>query len=586
MKETSKRKLTFGSVRRKSASSLWFLLLLFCPEAIANDEVQTTAPLPRPWNILADQWTTHNTEAVEIHLFSLEKGLLPKGASIPMDLQTAIRFALKGNLDLRSQGYTTRIAASEVERAKGVFDTFLVSTFSHTTSRTPVSSQIQSEEDADYLRTNATMADVGLRKMIQTGSLLELKLDLSRFSSNSTWLVLNPSYTSHLNFSLAQPLLKNGGISFQMAPIRIARNLHLMSRDSWQSFLADTLVTVVQAYWDLVFAFQNFEVRGKSLDLAKELLRTSEIQVKLGSLAPVDLLQSKTGVAIREEELITANHLLETAQDFLKQLINMENAPVYSSVHIIPTDTPPPPQEQEGVSLDDTLRLALKNRPEYRAARIDLETKNLQIKVAENQLLPSLDLTGNIGLNGLGGTALPQDELSPFERFLYDLLNLPQPMESPWSGGWKRSFEELGSKESYQWSVGVRFEMPLENNGAKAGYTQAKMEAYRSLWTLRSLEQKIVLEVKDAWRSLQVNRQKIRTSEATQRLAKEQLEAEQKRLSLGLSTNYQVLKMEEDFRNAQINALMAKAEYWKARVRLQKASGTLFEKMGIPTEQL
>ena len=73
---------------------------------------------------------------------------------------------------------------------------------------------------------------------------------------------------------------------------------------------------------------------------------------------------------------------------------------------------------------------------------------------------------------------------------------------------------------------------------------------------------------------------------ATQHLARQQLEAEQKRFSLGLSTNYQVLKMEEDLRNAQSNALKAKVEYWKAQVRLQKATGVLLKEEGIPREEI
>jgi len=343
---------------------------------------------------------------------------------------------------------------------------------------------------------------------------------------------------------------------------------------------------VIQAYWDLVFAIQNVEVRQTSLNLARELLRSSEVQVRIGSLAPADLLQSKTGVALREEELITSRSLLESATDLLKGLVHLEDAPLYSTVHIAPTDTPPAPPQKEDMPLEDTIRLALKNRPEYNAALKDLEVKNLQVKVAENQLLPSLDATGKVGLNGLGGDAVPPGELTPFQAFLYDLVGIPKPQESPWSGGVSQSFDELLSDESYQWSVGLRFEMPLENTSARANYRKAKMDAYKSLWKLRSLEQKIILEVKETRRSLEVNRQKILTSEATRRLAEQQLEAEQKRLSLGLSTNYQVLQMEEDFRNAQINALRAMTEYWKSEVKLQKATGTLLEKTGVPMDQI
>ena len=120
----------------------------------------------------------------------------------------------------------------------------------------------------------------------------------------------------------------------------------------------------------------------------------------------------------------------------------------------------------------------------------------------------------------------------------------------------------------------------------KADYRQAKMDGHRALWALRSLEQKVVLEVREAWRALEVNRKKITTSETTVRLARQQLEAEHKRLSLGLSTNYQVLQMEEDLRNVQINNLRAKVDYWKARAKMLKATGTFLQEEEISHDQI
>jgi outer membrane protein TolC len=325
------------------------------------------------------------------------------------------------------------------------------------------------------------------------------------------------------------------------------------------------------------------------LHLAEEILRTSEIQVKLGSLAPVDLLQSQTGVALRKEELVSSKNLLLTAEDVLKQLLQLPDAPLYSAVHVVPTDVPPPVPEHEEFSLEEVLRMSLKNRPELRAAHRDFETKNLQIKLAENQLLPKLDFAGGVGLNGLGGSPKETSDFSalaaldPLELFLV-LIGAREPPKttSPWGGGWQRSFYDMFHGEStYQWNVGMRFEIPLENNTAEASYRKAKMEAYKSLWTLRSLEQRILLEVRDAWRALEMNRQKIRTSEVTRALAEKQLDAERKRMSLGLTTNYQVFQMEQDFRNAQVKSLVALAEYWKARAKMLKAAGTLLEKEGF-----
>jgi len=574
-----------GNPKTASAVLVFFLTLLSRSLSAQGNPDPESLAYPSILPILRDQWVIPDKEETEARLFALDRGLLPADAFIPLDLDKAIQLALGQNLDLRAESYTTRIAASEVDKARGVFDTYLVSNFAHNTVRAPISSQIQSEETS-YLRTNTTMADIGLRKTVKTGSTVELKLDLNRYSSNSSWLLLNPSYVTHLNFSIAQPLLKNGGVVFQTAPLSIARNLQLMSEDRWRAFVAETLATVIQAYWDLVFTFQNFQVRRKSLEVARELLRTSEIRVRLGSLAPADILQSQTGVALREEELLKARNLLETAQDLIRNLLQLEESPLHSAVRIVPTEQPPRLPPEEKTNLEEAISRALKNRPEYRVLLKDLETKNLQIRIAANQMLPSLDVTGKIGLNGLGGSEVPQPELGAWEKLIYDLFNIPQPGDTQFGGGYQKSFDEMFSSDYYQYSVGLRFEMPLENTGAKAGYRKAKMDSFKTVWSLRNLEQKIILEVKEACRAMEISRQRIRTSDATQHLAQQQLEAEEKRLALGLSTNYQVLKMEEDFRNSQINSLMAGADYCKAKARLHKACGVLLEETGIPLNTL
>ena len=213
--------------------------------------------------------------------------------------------------------------------------------------------------------------------------------------------------------------------------------------------------------------------------------------------------------------------------------------------------------------------------------------------MAGNQLLPSLDFIANVGLNGLAGTAIPTtplfgiEGLSPLEQLLVLIGVIPPPtFTSPLDGKWKESFEELFDPESHQWSVGLRFEVPLGNNVAKAEYTQAKMDGHRALWAMRSLEQKVILEVKEAYRALEVNRKKIKTSETSVRLARQQLEAEHKRLALGLSTNYQVLQMEEDLRNVQINSLRAKVDFWKAKAQMLRATGMFLKEEGIGHEEI
>jgi len=57
---------------------------------------------------------------------------------------------------------------------------------------------------------------------------------------------------------------------------------------------------------------------------------------------------------------------------------------------------------QQDVDLLKSLQEAFKYRPDYESAKIDLKSRDIKIKVAKNELLPTIDLTGSLGLNGLG----------------------------------------------------------------------------------------------------------------------------------------------------------------------------------------
>ncbi len=558
-------------------------LLLFTFVCTANElEEEVSYDLPSLLPLIKEQWTDQNHEAIKFQIFNLSKGLLPKGSTLSLTLQETIRLALHNNLALRSEGYTIKIAETEIKKAEGAFDTYITTSLAHSLSLTP------SATSQNKIKNINSLFDIGLGKPIKTGGLLELKFDLDRTEGNLGSWGMNPFYTTHLNLSLTQPLLKNAGLAYQTAPIHIAKNLHLISQDNCDGLITETIMSVMKAYWELAFAFQNKEVHQKSLALANELLKNNEIQVQLGKKAPIDLLQAKTGVAIREEELLSAENLLQTSQDLLKELLNLEAAPIYSAIQIIPTERPLDSTTIRFSSLHEAITMALKNHPEYRAAQKDLKTKNMQIKVAKNQILPNLEIIGNLGLNGSGGSAIESIDsttwagMTTAEQQMYILLGGKSPMDqNPLDGGWEKSMEELFSQDSHNWQIGLRISHPLKNSAAKADYVQAKMNAYKILWSIRNLEQKLIFEVKEAWRAIQSQRQKIRTSDTTQQLAKQQLEAEEKKLSLGTSTNYQVLQMEEDFRTAQIKVMMAKVEYRKALARLDKVTGILLENEGI-----
>ena len=70
------------------------------------------------------------------------------------------------------------------------------------------------------------------------------------------------------------------------------------------------LDAIAEAYFNLLFAREDWIVRYQSLELAREQLRNTEKKIELGDLAPRDRIADQAEVAKKEEELITAEQAI------------------------------------------------------------------------------------------------------------------------------------------------------------------------------------------------------------------------------------------------------------------------------------
>jgi outer membrane protein TolC len=133
--------------------------------------------------------------------------------------------------------------------------------------------------------------------------------------------------------------------------------------------------------------------------------------------------------------------------------------------------------------------------------------------------------------------------------------------------------------------VGLLLEFPLGNRSARAEYTKASLDQEKSKATLANLEQKITVEIRQAIRQIQTNRKRIDATEKARILADKKLEVEQKKLSVGMSTNFEVLRVQRDLLEAETNWIKALLDYTKSLVALELAEGTILDRHNIELEE-
>jgi len=481
----------------------------------------------------------------------------------PMTLDEVIDQALKNNLDLQIEMTNPQIYRALWSKSKAIFDPTLNLSYNNSESNSPSSSALTG---ADIETRKNYGYSVALAQKIPLGGTIDVTLGNNRNSTNSRYSSYNPRYNSDLTFNLTQPLLKGFGIGNTRRSIRLAMNNRDISIFALRQQVIDLIYQTEEAYWNLVYSHQNLEVKQKSLQLAKDLLKQNEIQVKVGVSAPMDILTAQAEVAARESEALQAQSQIQTYEENLRRILNITQMPAA----IIPKDKPL--FIELTADLDKFLLEALAKRPDIEQVRLDLKNKNIDVRYYRNQLLPNLQLAASYYTTGLSGDQLIWDgnPLLPDSKIIDTI-----------EGGMSDSLSEVFKNTYRNYSVALQLSIPILNTSARADMTQAKLNLKQSLLQLKKVESTIYSEVKQIVMDLETNMKIVEANRISKELAEQKLTAEQKKLAVGLSTNYLVLQYQRDFSNAMIAELKSLIDYNLALSRVNKVLGTTLEKHNI-----
>ncbi len=396
---------------------------------------------------------------------------------------------------------------------------------------------------------NQSQVNLGLAQKLVTGANYDLTFNPSRtFVAGQTTFLFNPGYTSGLTLNLSQPILRDFGPEVNRTLIRIAQNNVKVEGHVFLDRVLTVISTVEQTYWELVFTRENLTVAKAALKAAEELLASNRAKAKAGVMAIVDVLQAEAAVASRIEQILIAEKAIRDQEDQLRRLLNPTEEDLRQDVRVLPSDQPV--QALEPISLEEALDIAIEKRPEVLQAAKNIETSDLNVKFAKNQLLPSLAVQGTVGMAGLGKD--PADMLD-------------------------RNF----NGDFYNWGAGLVLSYPLGNRSAWSQFNKRQLEAKNAQASLQSARQQVIVTVREAVRRVQTDFKRIETTRSARILAEKQLQAEQERLNVGLSTTRFVLDFQRDLATSRGNELRAIVDYNKSLANLARNKGTTLDRYGI-----
>ncbi|HSM13620.1 MAG TPA: TolC family protein [Thermoanaerobaculia bacterium] len=478
-----------------------------------------------------------------------------------LTLEETVALALERNLGLRVERFTRQQIRLGVEQAMGVYDLSLGGSASVSSDESPAASNL---DGAEVQEQDRGTFGLGVSQLFASGGTGRIEWGNGRFKTNSQFAILNPSYSSGIDFSLSQPLLRGFGRSQTEFGIRIAEFQSDAARATFLQQVSTTIQNAENAYWNLVTAQANLRVAEESLRLAQQLHEDNEIRVDVGTLAPLELVQSEAGVATRQEEIIRARAAIGDAEDVLRYLIDIRNQAAWKLPIVAET-----PAETEPIAIDveQGIETARQSRPELAAERINQSSREIESVYYRQRTRPRLDLTARYGFNGVGGDVVVRDPDGNV------ISSVP--------GGWDDAINQMLDADFAGWQVGLEFGYPLQNRSARARAVIADLALEQGRTVLERLEQIVEAEVRIAARGVDTSRQEIESARVSVRFSERNLEAERRKYENGLSTSFQILQVEEDLTAARSRLVNAITGYRRAIVEYDRSIGRLLEHSGV-----
>jgi outer membrane protein TolC len=485
-----------------------------------------------------------------------------------LSLREATAFALQGNLEIQIAGLTPRIREAQVAERKGIFNVEARAALraSHSrlldttnTFREEVVNQLVGQDDSQEQQ-----LAFGIAQLTPSGGTYEVEfseshLDTSRTTTATEEAIVknrlpldaaphNEFFRGELRITGNQPLLRNFGSRITKTQILIAQNNLYSSKEEFRQQVIAVASRVQQTYWELVFRRQDLEVIRQQRASAQRLLEQIRKQVAVGTLAPLEVVQAETDIARVDERILVAENAVRAAEDRLKRVMNLSLVGEFADVVILPTDAPQ--YADPVINQNEQIRQALDNRTDLIQAKLALENQQITLVFDKNQALPRLDLEASLRINGID------------TKFT-------------------TSFGEVDPRNRYRWDVGLVFRYPLANQQAKSRVEQSRLAVQQQMLRIQNLEENVITEVRAAVRDVTTNAQRVQASRVARRLAEKQLEAEEKKLQVGLATVFTVLQFQDELSVERSNEINALTEYLRALVRLEEVKSTLLQSYNI-----
>jgi outer membrane protein len=490
--------------------------------------------------------------------------------TVGLTLDEAIKLALDRNLDIAVQRLNPQTFDYSLAGLRAFYRPTLTSTLAQQSNTSPSTQTIGGAGVGSGVETTTTNWNAGVaQNFLWGGGGVALTLNNNRQATTSNNSLVNPQYQPTWAATLTQPLLRNFKVDNTRQQLVVTKLNQDISGIQLQAAIINTISNVRNAYWDYVFAMQSVGVARRSVDLAEQLVKDNQTRVEVGTMAPIDVVQAQSQAATQRQNLAAAEGTRRSAELALKRLIVGGTQDPNWNVNLEPTDQAD--FVAEPIDIEAAVRRAIDGRTDLAQARKNLQVNDATLHYLRNQTLPQVDLSARYGLTGLGGTQATGCTGSGVNRNCTGSL----------PGGYSDALNSLVNSTYPTWNVALNVSYPIGTSAADAALARARVQTSQVEAQMRQIELQIATDVTNAAVQVQNNVERVQAAKAAREFAERQLEAEQSKFEVGMSTNYFVVQAQRDLATAQNNELQAVLAYRRSQVELERLQQTTLASSGV-----
>jgi len=487
-----------------------------------------------------------------------------------LSLRDYLELVMANHPDISIQKLTVESSRNAILNAFSKFDPTLTVSARYNQSNTPASDQLQGA--VVNKSTTAGPLSFTYNQLLENGTSINFGFNGSKQSTNSSFSLYNPAFTSAFTMGFTQPLLRGRNPSIVRLPVTIARANLRSAELNVRNQIMSIIQSAEQVYWNTIGARENLRVQQEALNMRAESLKRSQRELELGAIPELDIYQPQADYASAEIQVSQARFRLAQLEDSIRRQIGADLDPRFRNMPIELTESIIPPTEAIPFDREALVEKALSNRPDLQSTRVGLEVDDLNIRSAADQLRPNLSLTGSYQSNGRGGTAYVRTGLGS------------QQVTTIIPGGLADALSNVFKFNYTTYTFGLTLTLPIRDRAGVARITDALIAKKRDVLTLRSREQSARLEVLNAISQVESSREAVKLAIIARDLAQKQLEAEKQKYDLGTTTMYFVLDAQTRLSTAEGRVVTESINYRNNELQLLRALGTLLEERGIAVQ--